>query len=113
MSDEQQSKIVYFIRVPLETVLAPNAALVKWFQNIATHPTCMLVQKTIGNRADFKPQVIMKKLRDTFGPNNVAFSVPSEKPDRMLICARSSRETTKLEKEPSANGSESISRCPV
>src|SRR3569833_4215856 len=110
MSDEQPNKIHYFLRVPLETVLAPTAALVKWLADIDTHPTCMLVQKTIGNVAQYNPQVILKRLRDTFGPTNVRFSVLSEKPARMLICARSSKEITRLEKEPSASGSGSISR---
>lgn len=113
MSDEQPNKTHYLLRVPLETVLAPTAALVKWLQDIDTHPTCMLVQKTIGNVADWKPQVMLSKLRGISELTSVAFSVLLEKPDRIVICGRSSIETTKLEKEPSANGSGSSSRCRV
>lgn len=107
MSGEPDKKIVYFSRVPLETVLAPTAALVKWLSDTTTLPTCMLVQRTIGNMADYRPQVILSRLRATPGLSNVRFSVPLEKKDRMLICARSSNETTKSEKEQSANGSAS------
>lgn len=81
--------IAYVIPLRLETVYAPNAVLMEWLQSIHTRPISLylLIRPTADEFrvVGFQPQVIISRLRDTYGQTNVAFSVLSEKHGRMLI----------------------------
>lgn len=121
MSEEQVSTIRYLTPVSLDKVYVPSVALTAWLARTVTPqtPTYLLLQMPkAGTRlvdqdnqpVQWQPQVIMQKLRATYGQTGVAFSVLSEKQGRMLICASLSRETTESQ-SPSTlpSGSESTS----
>jgi hypothetical protein len=106
-SERQQRKIAWVIRVPLLAVSAYNVALGTWLKNAPILPIYLLVLSPdlMGNTMTH--QGITSKLRDTYADLGVAFSVTSEKQGRILICAYSSNETTKSEKEHWFRGQES------
>lgn len=102
MSDAPHPKIARLIRPPLRMVNAYNAILAEWFKITGTRPIYLLLRAEGMER--LVPQVIMSRLRDTYGPSGVVFSVLSEKKDRMLICAWSSNEITESGKQLSPDG---------
>jgi hypothetical protein len=93
------SKIVWLTRARLETAVALDARLVASLKTDPTRPIYLLFRE-----AAMRPQVIISKLRDIYGPSGVLFSVLSEKPGRLVICAWSCSETTKSESPPSSDG---------
>jgi hypothetical protein len=96
-SDDAPKRIAYVIPVRLEMVYVKNAILKEWLQSIHTRPISLYLlvkptpeeTKAIG----FYPQVIMSRLRATYGQIGVAYSVLCERHGRMLICVSSARET--------------------
>jgi hypothetical protein len=99
MCARPQSKIAWLIRATLLTAVAEDVALTKWLQSDTTRPTYLLFRK-----AGMSPQVIISKLRGIYGPRGVHFSVLSEKPGRLVICAWCCNETTPLVSPPSLDG---------
>lgn len=100
MLDAPRPKIAWVTRVPLGAVSAPNAALETLLKNVSTRSIYLLIRRTDLSGNKMSAQGILSKLRDTYGKIGVAFSVISEKHDRMLIYASSSSVTTPSEKEP-------------
>lgn len=90
MSANAKSKTVYLIHIALPMVYVRHAALAMFLKSIGTHRTYLSVPRpdTVSSKA------ILSKLKDTYGQSDVAFSVVSEKPTQVLICAWRSSETT-------------------
>lgn len=100
------SKIAWLTRARLEMAVALDARLVASLKTDPTRPIYLLF------RGDgLRPQVIISKLRDIYGPSDVAFSVLSEKPGRLVICAWLCSETTKSESPPLLTGDCDSSKC--
>lgn len=89
------SKIVWLIRAPLKTAVVEDVRLTASLRSDPTRPIYLLVRE-----AGMQPQVIISKLRDIYGPKGARFSVVSEKPGRLAICAWSCSEITKSESPP-------------
>jgi hypothetical protein len=112
-SGKPDPKIVWTMKVPLGPVSAFNAALGKWLSDIATPRTYLFLRSPCpvsGER--MSNQGIISKLRGTYGHLGVHFSVISEKPGRMLICASLSKETTKSEPPLLPDGPQGSSKSP-
>jgi hypothetical protein len=104
-SERQGSRIAYTIRVPLSAVVAPHAVVEKWLKSVNLLPIYLLIpRRNLEGAVTMSAQGITSKLRDTYGALGVVFSVLSEKHNRMLICASSSKEITPSEKEASPSG---------
>ena len=93
------NKIVWLTRAPLKTAVVADARLIASLQNDPTRPIYLLFRE-----AGMQPQVIISKLRATYEQNGVRFSVASEKPGRLAICAWLCSETTKSESPPLSDG---------
>lgn len=89
------SKIVWLTRAPLKTAAVLDARLLVSLRKDITRPIYLLFRE-----AGLRPQVIISKLRDIYGPSNVRFSVASEKPGRLAICAWLCSEIIKSESLP-------------
>jgi len=117
-SERQLRKIAYRIQVPLSAVSAFNAVLARWLKSTHLLPIYLsvpykgIVRATAetggagidGMQVKMSPQGIISSARATYGHLGVVFSVVSEKPNRILICASLSSETTPLVKEASPTG---------
>lgn len=113
MSARQDRKIAWVTRVPLGMVSVRNAVLAEWLSSTATLPTYLLLRSpdpVSGEKMSHGG--IISKLRVTYADLGVRFSVTSKRPDRILICVSSSKETTKLEPEPSSPGPSGCSKPP-
>jgi hypothetical protein len=110
-SEKPPNKIAWLMPAKLQVVAVLDVVLMKWLQSDTTRRTYLLfrdrVETVMGiplTQRTPSAQVIISKLRDTLGPIGARFSVLSEKPGRVVICASLSNETTKLESPPSPDG---------
>ena len=107
MCERPLSKIVWLTRARLEMAVVLDARLVASLRTDPTRPIYLLFRE-----AQMRPQVIISKLRDIYGPSGVRFSVLSEKPGRLVICAWLCNETTKSESPRLLDGPNDYSKFP-
>lgn len=111
MSEKPPNKIAWLMPARLSVAAVKDVALLTWLRNDTTRRTYLLfrdqVETVLGlplTRRIPSAQDIISKLRDIYGPSGAAFSVLSEKPGRVVICAWLSNETTQSESPPSPGG---------
>lgn len=113
MSEKPQSKIVWLMPARLSVAVVFSAELIAWLRKDTTRRTYLLFRDEQGKSLlTGLPKTlripgamaIISKLRDIYGPSGARFSVLSERPGRVVICAWWSSETTQSESQPSSGG---------
>jgi hypothetical protein len=100
------SKTPWLMRAASSLADAESAGLLASLQRDTTRPIYLLFRE-----AALNPQVFISRLRAIYEAKNVRFSVLSEKPGRLVICAWLCSETTKSESLPSSGGDAVSSKC--
>lgn len=93
------SRIVWLIRAPSKTAAVEDVRLTASLRKEPTRPIYLLFRE-----ASLSPQATISRLRDIYGPSGARFSVASERPGRLVICAWWCSETTTLENLPLSDG---------
>jgi hypothetical protein len=110
-SEKPLNKTACLIRTRLTVAAVYDVALMKWLQNDTTRRTYLLFRDEVNQILGLpltqripSAQGIISKLRDIYGPKGALFSVLSEKPGRVVICAWLSNETIQSESPPLSAG---------
>lgn len=111
MSEKPQNKIAWLIPAKSIVVAVEDVGLLTWLRSDITRRTYLLFRDEASSvlglpltRRIPGAQDIISKLRGIYGPKGARFSVLSEKPGRVVICAWLSNETIQSESPPSADG---------